>query len=369
MDRRQGGHVRFGLFYLPTYPSSVGPAPEGLLRQIVDESVLAEELGFAGVWLAEHHFHGFGGVLSNPAGVGIAITARTRRLRVGTAVTLLPYHHPLRLAEDYATLDVLSEGRLDLGVGTGFLRWENEIWDAPLDTARAKFAESLEVILRVWQEENVAFNGEFVRFPTLTLLPRPYQRPHPPIWYAATATPESFVKAGTCGYHLMLIPFLHDVADLREKVQLYRDALRAAGHNPSSREILAAYHVYVGSDGAPCRDVAAAGLAAYVGASGEIHARTAHLPVPDSFGAHSRNRSNVRQLSIDEVLAQRRVIAGSAAQCVDVLASLREDLGFTYLAANVQLTGLEPAEVRRSMERLAADVMPHFQGAPLSAQG
>src|SRR5215212_5538380 len=274
IDRRQGGHVRFGLFYLPTYPSSLGPAPAGLLRQIVDESVLAEELGFTGVWLAEHHFHGFGGVLSNPAGVGIAITARTRRLRVGTAVTQLPYHHPLRLAEDYATLDVLSEGRLDFGVGTGFLRWENEIWDAPLETAREKFAESLDVILRVWQEENVGFEGQFVSFPSLTLLPRPYQQPHPPIWYAATTTPESFVKAGERGYHLMLIPFLHDVADLREKVQLYRDALRAAGHDPSSREILAAYHVYVGADGAPCRDVAAAGLAAYVGASGEIHART-----------------------------------------------------------------------------------------------
>jgi len=360
--------VRFGLFYLPTYPSSIGAAPPWLLREIVDESVLAEELGFSGVWLAEHHFHGFGGVLSDPSGVGIAIASRTRRLRIGTAVTLLPYHHPLRLAEDYATLDVLSEGRLDFGVGTGFLRWENEIWDAPLETARAKFAEALDVILRVWQEEEVAFEGQFVRFPALTLLPRPVQRPHPPVWFAATATPESFIRAGERGYHLMLIPFLHAVDELREKVGLYRDALRAAGHDPSSREILAAYHVYVGTDRQRSRAVAEAGLQAYVSASGEIHARTSHLPVPDAFGAHTRNRSSVRTLSIDEALAQRRIIAGPAAECVDVLASLREDLHLTYVAANVLLTGLEPAEVRRSMERLAADVMPRLQSVAATTE-
>jgi natural product biosynthesis luciferase-like monooxygenase protein len=360
--------VRFGLFYLPTYPSSLGPTPDWVLREIVDECVLAEELGYSGVWLAEHHFHGFGGVLSNPPGVGIAIAMRTRRLRIGTAVTLLPYHHPLRLAEDYATLDVLSEGRLDFGTGTGFLRWENEIWNAPLETARAKFAENLDVILQVWQNEDVAFEGEFVRFPALTVLPRPFQRPHPPIWYGATATPESFIRAGERGYHLMLIPFLHEVGELREKVQLYREALRAAGHDPASREILAAYHVYVGTDRARSLAAAETGLKAYTGASGEIHARAAHLPLPDSFSAHSRNRSAVRTLTFDEVLAQRRVIAGTAAECAETLASLREDLGFTYLAANVMLTGLEPTEVRRSMERLATDVMPRLQATPLPAE-
>src|SRR5688572_28218081 len=137
--------MRFGLFYLPSYPSQGGPAPAGLLNEIVEQAVLAEQLGLEGIWLAEHHFHGFGGMIPNPAALGCAIAARTQRLRIGTAVALLPYHHPLRLAEDYAMLDALSEGRLDFGVGTGFLRWENEIWGAPLETARAKFAESLDV--------------------------------------------------------------------------------------------------------------------------------------------------------------------------------------------------------------------------------
>jgi alkanesulfonate monooxygenase SsuD/methylene tetrahydromethanopterin reductase-like flavin-dependent oxidoreductase (luciferase family) len=167
----------------------------------------------------------------------------------------------------------------------------------------------------------------------------------------------------------MLIPFLHEVGELQEKVKLYRDALRAAGHDPTSREILAAYHVYVGTDRQQSHAAAEAGLKAYVGASGEIHARTSHLPVPDSFGAHTRNRSAVRTLSFDEVLAQRRVIAGTADECVELLASLRDDLGLTYVAANVMLTGLEPAEVRRSMERLAANVMPKLQSVSTARDG
>jgi len=353
--------MRFGLFYLPTYPSTVGPAPPDLLREIVEQAVLAEALGFEGVWLAEHHFHGFGGVLSSPAAVGCAIAARTRRLRIGTAVVLLPYHHPLRVAEDYATLDVLSEGRFDFGVGTGFLRWENEVWHAPLETARAKFAEALEIVLRAWTEPELAYAGQFTRFPPLTVLPRPVQQPHPPVWLAATTTPETFQLAGQRGYHLMLIPFLHEVAELREKVALYREALRAAGHDPATREVLGAYHVYVGPDRATSRAVAAEGLNRYRAAAGEIHARTAHLPLPAAFSAHVRSRGEVRTLDIDTLLAQRRVIAGPPAECIEVLASLREDLGLTYLAANVCLGGLEMAEVRRVMERLATQVMPAFQ--------
>ncbi|HWP28324.1 MAG TPA: LLM class flavin-dependent oxidoreductase [Chloroflexota bacterium] len=353
--------MRFGLFYLPTYPSSSGPAPAWLLREIVDQAALAEELGFTGIWLAEHHFHGFGGMLSSPAALGCAIAMRTRRLRIGTAVALLPYHHPLRLAEDYATLDVLSEGRFDFGVGTGFLRWENEVWEAPLETARAKFAEALEVILRVWQEEDVAFEGQFVRFPALTVLPRPYQRPHPPVWLAATTTPETFILAGQRGYHLMLIPFLHSVAELREKIALYHEALRAAGHDPASREVLAAYHVYVGEDRARSRAAIEAGVRSYMAAAGEIHARTAHQPLPETYRAHDRTRTEVRSLPFEEILAQRRVVAGTPAECVETLASLREDLHLTYIAANVFLDQLEPAEIRRSMERLATQVMPHLR--------
>lgn len=352
--------MRFGLFYLPSYASADGPVPAGLLHEIVDQAVLGEQLGFAGVWLAEHHFHGFGGMMSSPAALGCAIAMRTQRLRIGTGIALLAYHHPLRVAEDYATLDVLSGGRFDFGVGTGFLRWENEVWDAPLETVRAKFAETLDVVLRVWQEEEVAHHGAFAHFPALTVLPRPAQRPHPPVWLAAVTTPETFVLAGQRGYHLMIVPFLNPLAELREKVGLYHAALREAGYDPATREVLAVYHVYVNADRAAARAAAAVGVRSYAAASSEIAARTADRPIPTSFRRAHRTSANVVDMPIDELLAERRVIAGPSAECVETLGRLREELGLTYVAANVNLTGLGPAEVRRSMERLAADVVPQL---------
>src|SRR5262245_65722856 len=112
-------------------------------------------------------------MMSSPAALGCAIAMRTRRLRIGTGIALLAYHHPLRLAEDYATLDVLSGGRFDFGIGTGFLRWENEVWDAPLESVRAKFAETLDVVLRVWRAEEGAHSGEGRRVHRLAGPPGP----------------------------------------------------------------------------------------------------------------------------------------------------------------------------------------------------
>src|SRR5207253_227362 len=125
----------YGIFYLPTFypePATDSAAFYGSLR---DQARRAEALGFSSFWLAEHHFHGFGGMLPSPQVTIPALAAETRRLRFGTAVALLPFHHPLLLAEDYATVDVLSGGRLDFGVGLGFQKLEADNLNAPLDTA------------------------------------------------------------------------------------------------------------------------------------------------------------------------------------------------------------------------------------------
>ena len=114
--------MSYGLFYLPSsLPAARG---EGAMRfrTVIDQAAYGEEIGFESVWLAEHHFHPFAGIFSAPPVIGAAIAERTRRMRIGTAVLLLPYHHPLRVAENYATLDCLSGGRVEFGVGHGFVR-------------------------------------------------------------------------------------------------------------------------------------------------------------------------------------------------------------------------------------------------------
>jgi alkanesulfonate monooxygenase SsuD/methylene tetrahydromethanopterin reductase-like flavin-dependent oxidoreductase (luciferase family) len=139
--------MRYGIFDLPSLsPDRADGARR--LHAIVEQAAYGEALGFDSVWLAEHHFHSFGGILSSPPVIGAAIAQRTEKIRIGTAVTLLPYHNPLKIAEDYATLDCLSRGRLEFGIGHGFIKWESLMFGIPLEELRDRFKECLEIILK-----------------------------------------------------------------------------------------------------------------------------------------------------------------------------------------------------------------------------
>jgi alkanesulfonate monooxygenase SsuD/methylene tetrahydromethanopterin reductase-like flavin-dependent oxidoreductase (luciferase family) len=148
--------MNYGIFFLPSLTAADHEDAAGTLRCIVGQSASAEELGFGSVWLAEHHFHSFGGILSSPPVIGAAIAQRTAKIRIGTAVTLLTYHNPLRIAEDYATLDCLSGGRLEFGVGHGFIKWEALTFGTPLEELRIRFKENLEIILKAWPSPSLA---------------------------------------------------------------------------------------------------------------------------------------------------------------------------------------------------------------------
>ena len=136
--------MRYGLFYLPSSLPATRPEGAQRFRTVVEQVGFAEEIGFDSVWLAEHHFHPFAGIFSAPPVIGAAIAQRTHTMRIGTAVLLLPYHNPLRVAEDYATLDCLSNGRVEFGVGHGFVKWEALTFGIPLDDLRDRFKENLD---------------------------------------------------------------------------------------------------------------------------------------------------------------------------------------------------------------------------------
>src|SRR4029453_5101264 len=131
--------MRYGIFYLPSLSATDPAESAGRLPTIVEQAAYVEELGFDSVWLAEHHFHSFGGTLSSPPVIGAAIAQRTSRIRIGSAVFFLPLHNPLGIAEDYATLDCLSGGRVEFGIGHGFIKWESLTFGTPLDELRERF--------------------------------------------------------------------------------------------------------------------------------------------------------------------------------------------------------------------------------------
>ncbi len=350
--------MRYGIFYLPSLTPADRANAADRLHSIVEQAAYGEELGFESVWLAEHHFHSFGGILASPTVIGAAIAQRTSKIRIGTAVTLLPYHNPLRIAEDYATLDCLSSGRLEFGIGHGFVKWESLTFGVPLDELRDRFRESLEIILKAWTEPALNHNGRFYQYKSAELLPRPVQRPYPTVWMGATSTVESFEFAGQSGFHLMLIPFLHELDELRSMVEVYLKARKTAGHDPLTSRVIAMYHIYVGEDSAEARATAEPALAAYHAAAAEARNLTQGIPEPESYRTHDEHRAKMRKLTFHDLVDQNRVLVGSAAEVRDKVARVRERLHLTDLAGNFALGSLPDAATRATLRRFMAEVAP-----------
>ena len=220
--------MRFGLFGGPSRATSPGPPDDaGAYRTYVDLVVEAEALGFYGVYLVEHHFTGRGQI-SASLNLLSHLAARTSSMRLGTAVVVLPWHNPLLLAEQASTVDVLSGGRLDLGVGRGYREHEFGGFGVPIEEAQARFDEAMAVLRLAWaSERRFSHHGRYWHFEDVVVEPRPVQRPHPPLWLGA-GSPESLERAGREGYRL----FLDQVGSFglqTERVARYRAAQEAAG--------------------------------------------------------------------------------------------------------------------------------------------
>jgi natural product biosynthesis luciferase-like monooxygenase protein len=352
--------MRYGIFHLPSLSAADRADGARRLHAIVEQAAYGEALGFDSVWLAEHHFHSFGGILSGPPVIGAAIAQRTTKIRIGTAVTLLPYHNPLRIAEDYATLDCLSGGRLEFGIGHGFVKWEALSLGTPLEELRERFQENLEIIIKAWSEPALSHRGRFYRYEGVELLPRPVQQPFPTVWMGATSTPESFELAGRKGFHLMLIPFLHDIEELRTMVEVYLDARQAAGHEAARARVIAMYHIYAGESSTEARATAEPALAEYHAAAAQARNLTEHIPEPESYRSHDEHRRKMRKLTFDDLVAQNRVLVGDAAELRDKIASVRERLHLTDLAGNFALGALPDSPTRATLRRFMENVAPRL---------
>src|SRR3984893_4584102 len=191
--------MNFGTFLLMQSPSA-RPSQE-MFDRAVDIGQAAESLGFRNLWLAEHHFSTYG-YLSRPVQLATYIAAKTRTLRVGTAVIVVPLHHPLIIAEEIATLDLLAGGRVDIGLGRGYQHYEFERLGLELDSARGRWEESIDLIFQGFQGETFRYEGKFFKTPETAVFPQPVQQPHPPIWVTAQS-PESVEAAVRRGFNVL----------------------------------------------------------------------------------------------------------------------------------------------------------------------
>ena len=237
--------MRFGLFGgAQSSPSD----PAAGYRDYLDYLLEAESLGYHGCFLTEHHFTGWGQV-SAPLHMLTWLAARTTTMRLGTAVMVLAWHNPMLLAEQAATVDVLSGGRLDLGVGRGYRH--NEFHGFAIDDAEAeaRFEESLDVMTRAWTSaERFSHQGRFWRFDDAVLEPPPLQRPHPPLWVSA-GRDSSIIRAAERGHHLLLDQFT-PVDIVGQRIALYRQTVERAGRVFDPMSVAVARDLFVTRTGA-----------------------------------------------------------------------------------------------------------------------
>src|ERR687896_2740751 len=179
--------MKFGLFYEIQVPRPAPPEAEHQrIREIVDQVVLAEEMGFEHVWFVEHHFLTEWAHCSASEVMLAAISQHTSQMRLGFGVILLPVHHPLHVAAKTATLDVMSGGRVDVGVGRSGNPYQLTPFGIKLDETRDRWEESLSILPRMWTEQVFSYEGKYYRIPPREVIPKPLQRPHPPMFSACS---------------------------------------------------------------------------------------------------------------------------------------------------------------------------------------
>jgi alkanesulfonate monooxygenase SsuD/methylene tetrahydromethanopterin reductase-like flavin-dependent oxidoreductase (luciferase family) len=235
--------MRFGLFGGARTSMGAQPSDSQQLHDFIDYVVEAEELGFESVFLVEHHFTGFGQV-SASLNLLSFLAAQTRRMRLGTAVMVLPWHNPALLAEQAATVDVLSGGRLDLGVGRGYRYNEFHGFCMDMEEAEARYQECLAFIRKAWTTQGrFSHRGTYWNYDDVVVEPAPLQRPHPPLWIGANSAP-SIVRTANDGMNLLIAQ--HGTPEVvGEKIAIYRDAVEKAGRvfDPFSVGVTRAMHL------------------------------------------------------------------------------------------------------------------------------
>jgi len=254
--------LKFGVLQFFSWPRrQVSPAT--VYERALERIEMMDEAGYDAVWLAEHHFSGYS-ICPSVHMMGVHVANRTERLRIGMAVSLAAFYHPLRLAEEVAMLDVLSGGRVNWGAGRGFDPIEFRAFGVPVAESASRFREAVDIVLRAWTCERLDWSGRYWQFEDVEVLPKPLQRPHPPTWVAAGS--ESALRwAGREGHPILLGPhgtFEETAAHLR----LYGDELRAHGHAADGRFLPVARMVAVASTDEEAAAVARSGTEWVAGA-------------------------------------------------------------------------------------------------------
>jgi alkanesulfonate monooxygenase SsuD/methylene tetrahydromethanopterin reductase-like flavin-dependent oxidoreductase (luciferase family) len=327
-----------------------------LFDEVMEEIERGEALGFDSVWLPEHHFAIYG-MLGNPLLLAAAVAQRTTSMKIGTAVVVLPFQHPLRIAEDAATVDALSGGRLLLGVGRGYQPPEFHGFDVPQGRSSEMFEEGFQILKRALSGEKVGYDGEFWKIdPPVEIYPKPLQKPHPP-FYIASVSRRSLDVAARHKMSLLRSPQFSNLDNVAAAFNDYTGLLREYGHDPAVLDQPVSIRVFVAPTDEDAKAETEHALWFYRLLGTLVPGAPGREEVPKGYEKYPMDPKALANLTLEDVW-ERGTAFGSPERVTEILKMYMRKLGVENFIIQMRIGGLEHDKVMRSMDLFAEHVMP-----------
>lgn len=334
-------------FYLPCYMPDTSYPAERMYVDMLEEAKLADRLGFVSVTIPEHHFINY---LVHPSTLltAIKVADATKNVRILTAVLVLPFADMRRMAGEVAQTDCLTDGRLEIGVGRGAFRYEFDRFGIPIEESRERFVDALQLLMKLLSETDVSWKSKYYDFPPLTTMPRPRQKPYPPIWIAALA-PEAIASSVKYGHHIMTTPLRDPFAAAKAQAEAFFQAVEEVGPAARHLRFSTLRMTYVSESEADIRAKRRLAM--------ENHKRFANVrETPGEVHAGAVTPLETTGVTEDDI--EKSLIIGSPQYVVDKLMTYAT-LGIHNMQINATF-GASHADAMRTLELFAAKVMPHF---------
>ncbi len=350
--------MKFGMFYVLESPDG---EYQRAYKEMFGQIEYAEELGFDSVWLAEHHGSAYGSI-PNGAVACSAVAKITERLRIGMAVSILPFQNPVRTAEDYAMVDVISGGRLDMGVGRGYqpMEFKNLMLADKQSISREIFEESLDILIGLWENERFSYQGKHYQLDDVAITPRPVQRPRPPI-YVAAISPTTFDLVDKYGLNIMVTPTLMDLESLKAFVVDAKRKLIAGGRDPKSLNFPMNWQMHLAETEEEAFARPSEALDWYFNLVMDLVPKGPNAPAGYEYMRDTA--AAFEEMGGVDVSALKQggiIMLGTPEEATAKIADLRDTIGQQEIFCWMRIGGLEDWKVKESMKIFANEVMPHF---------
>ena len=347
--------MKFALFLPASWADKDTVHQSRIYGEVLEQVQYAEELGFDSIWIAEHHSSRYG-IFPSLMPILAHIAAQTKTIRLGAGVSVLPFHHPIRLAEEAAMVDLLSNGRLNLGVGRGSADYEYGNFKIDFDSRDDRFREVLDIILGLWTTEDFSYQGKYYQVDGITIAPRPLQRPHPPVHVAVSRTAAS-IDIAVARDMPVLTTYFTPVEDTLALMSLYSERCAAAGKVSQMAEMPFFRFIYLSEDEKEANEYPEKAIT-------WVRDLSAYRRTITQGDEINMDLDDWKTSRTDEPRSYASELANNyfctPEQCVDRIFELQTKHGISYFGANFACGSMEHYKVIDSMKLFAEEVMPKF---------